>query len=633
MRILHVVAITARYKHLADYFKSWLRKDMKVADQQQVATLLKALRTDLLKSMQGELFKRFKTSECYDEILCLIASKANSQIPNIYDRDIDIPTNLSVHQLPEPTLGQDGDHLQADDDDEVLWLATYDTEPLLQPEAVDQQQEAVGRASIPTVLQAVVPIESKDEPSTIHQPIASMNEMEMKLLEQYIIPQHQYFMSTTSILAYQQPRILPIVCSLTSQTAYYGATFLYYRCIDVSKLISEQSDKKAASISDSITSLGRKLWQVGSTVSGRLEAVSQQTSNEPFVYQYEDLNATILYMSIEEMMEHLRHNDLKGLIFAAHGLSIVSKKKADVPRIRYALSLTADKLASMHESNQDESQAIEIIDVLMTALSESKLPALQPRGIISTTTAVVRNYLSLKAMSALVVGLILEYNIIISSTEYASVIPVICDWFVEAIKPLEYCHITNPIIPTNMLGDIISCPTPYLLGYYGEPLKVLMDLDIDYQKPDLTNRLMILKIESNEIHMPWNFEKEHYQTILSLLGSLQEAMLLPRDRKGSHRYDCDSANSASLFNDIEPYKQRDLLLTCQDFVQALLCDVESCSWPWPEVESSSSRRPYEKILLNEDLLMELKSDEIDEGTITAIMRTQMFSNYICTLFQ
>jgi hypothetical protein len=59
---------------------------------------------------------------------------------------------------------------------------------------------------------------------------------------------------------------------------------------------------------------------------------------------------------------------------------------------------------------------------------------------------------------------LLEYRIVVVSSEALSAATHLGEWLKTAIFPLNYSHLFAPLVPPDIGLQLISCPTPYFIG-------------------------------------------------------------------------------------------------------------------------------------------------------------------------
>ena len=77
-----------------------------------------------------------------------------------------------------------------------------------------------------------------------------------------------------------------------------------------------------------------------------------------------------------------------------------------------------------------------------------------------------RNFSS-QIIADLVLVTLLEYRVILISSISSSVPYILCEWLRETLKTIKYCHTYSPTMSIDLLSDMLTCPTPYLIGTYG----------------------------------------------------------------------------------------------------------------------------------------------------------------------
>lgn len=139
--------------------------------------------------------------------------------------------------------------------------------------------------------------------------------------------------------------------------------------------------------------------------------------------------------------------------------------------------------------------------------------------ISSKLTDLIHDNVSSWNLSQLIIGLLLEYRIVICSSKSYNAAYVLCEWIKQSIYPLEYCHIFSPSLPLEHLENIITCPMPYLVGIYeSQNYNSITYLSIIQDKEDV----LFYCIDSDSfLNMPHAFIIQHNAMCKSLTETLQ----------------------------------------------------------------------------------------------------------------
>lgn len=403
------------------------------------------------------------------------------------------------------------------------------------------------------------------------------------------------------------------------------------------------------------------------------------------------------HCSIDELLAFLhRHRDghsrsMNGYrsVALAHGMSLCSSNKEDIWKMRHALSCVGMSIAqannmSMHGKDAEETdhqdvqantddyyadgyeaifddsvpdrktleEAKTVLDLLIERLNEYNPSSFLDEDFLDR---VLHQYLPLHIIATIIIAMIFEWNVIISSSCHGSVLPMLCDWFLDAIKPLEYCHLYSPTIPRSMLIDILTCPTPFFLGFYGD-LRDLIHIDDVFENQ---SRLLIVDIDTWTISASESHDSSYGSIIHALYTRLmvelpwQVSNHMPSSSSdtrmpshlASYVHHSDSIDVRSRFNHhSDVNKDRRASDVCKEFIfEYFLKHIPAATWIVPSMEATSSpSKVFNETIYRQLGMNYLQSrDRTDKefhgiisplpAVINQLIKTQLFSNYLATI--
>jgi len=104
-----------------------------------------------------------------------------------------------------------------------------------------------------------------------------------------------------------------------------------------------------------------------------------------------------------------------------------------------------------------------VIDNSKTKVN-GKLKSKTGNGAIwANDTETVLNQVNPRNLTVLVLSIMLEIKVIIVSSISRNHVVTLIEYLMLCIKPLQYCHLYLPMVPSASSQHITDCPSPYIL--------------------------------------------------------------------------------------------------------------------------------------------------------------------------
>ncbi|GAX19199.1 hypothetical protein FisN_4Lh215 [Fistulifera solaris] len=314
------------------------------------------------------------------------------------------------------------------------------------------------------------------------------------------------------------------------------------------------------------------------------------------------------------------------------GLALVSQRNV-IPAMRetmftlvrsFSSSLMLDDesipqlVAILHNFGSQENERQVLSGFLRPFLSLSSKPWVnlpsdaQKATFIQLTGNQLIDSLPPVQLALLFVSALLEQKIVLSSSR-RSILLSAATVIVELLKPLQWCHLFVPRVPTSLASDLLQYPAPFIIGIASEDpgmLDLIRDLPDDITLVDLdVGRVILAASLSNKEEVGRiNAENPEDVTRALRLQILQLAQTLGTAIGRSLQPDlwlCDSLLQQSA-NDMKVSRFDKLSHLCSSFVNELVAGVSSCCF-WIEESSPTDLEKTEPtIVLDENRFFKVK---------------------------
>jgi hypothetical protein len=215
-------------------------------------------------------------------------------------------------------------------------------------------------------------------------------------------------------------------------------------------------------------------------------------------------------------------------------------------------------------------------------------------------------------LALLFVSALLEQKIVFSSSR-RSILLSAATAIVELLKPLQWCHLFVPRVPTALASDLLQYPAPFIIGIPSEDpgmLDLIRELPDDITLVDLdVGRVILAASLSNKEEVGrTNAENPEDMTRALRLQILHLAQTLGSVIGRSLQPDiwlCDSMLQHST-DDLKVSRFDKLSQLCSSFVNELVAGVSSCCF-WIEESSPTGLEKTEPtIVLDETRFFKVK---------------------------
>jgi hypothetical protein len=232
-----------------------------------------------------------------------------------------------------------------------------------------------------------------------------------------------------------------------------------------------------------------------------------------------------------------------------------------------------------------------------------------------------------------------ECKILIVSDTQQSAPLYLGEWLRQAISPLAWCHVYNPVAPQAMALDLLQCPVPYFLG---------MLRSADLAAASVPADVLVVDLDDGSLRMPRALDRAlpAAQKLCDQLGAAMRPNFFRCDQMGRAK----EGNDDSLMNLTKVCAHGDVfavipsaglldaggaVMPCRAFVAALLQPVERCCL---ELERSEERLLAldEQRFLGKAQRSVVSAGYADSAAekdaaaelVRLLMRAQCFSEYI-----
>jgi hypothetical protein len=226
-------------------------------------------------------------------------------------------------------------------------------------------------------------------------------------------------------------------------------------------------------------------------------------------------------------------------------------------------------------------------------------------------------------LALMFVTALLEQKIVFTSSRRSLLFSVVAT-LSELLKPLRWCHLLVPRVPSSLAGDLLQYPAPFILGLPSEDpgtMDLIRELPDDVTLVDLDVGRVILATSfahNNELGRgtPNNAEtaralRAQVLFLAQSLGNVFASTLNPL-------WNCDNPFTSHLSVDISGvhFTNRDskfdsLRKVCKEFVEELLAGTTSCCYWIEEVGEGDDDEPT--ILFDEDRFFHIKEARERKG--------------------
>lgn len=216
-------------------------------------------------------------------------------------------------------------------------------------------------------------------------------------------------------------------------------------------------------------------------------------------------------------------------------------------------------------------------------------------------------------LALLFVTALLEQKIVIASSR-RSVLLSATVGLTKMLKPLKWCHLIVPRVPSSLANDLIQYPAPFILGLPSEDpemTELIRDLPEDVTLVDLdVGRVILAPLFAHQSELGRGVQNSAStarelrsqvlylaQCLGSVFGNTIDANTWSCDRPAPSLTPTQNNVNASRF---------DLLRgVCRDFLNELVAGTASCCY-WMEEESGSGSSSEPTVLLDEDRFFYVK---------------------------
>lgn len=232
---------------------------------------------------------------------------------------------------------------------------------------------------------------------------------------------------------------------------------------------------------------------------------------------------------------------------------------------------------------------------------------------------------------------LLEQKIVLSSTRRSLLLSATTA-LQTLLRPLKWCHLVVPVVPTALAADLLQYPAPYILGLPTEPEVIdlirdlpqdvtLVDLDVGRvilassfaQDSELYGRARHQQHEGNSANIVMANRRAVRSQVLYFaqsLGYVFGALLDP----GTWLCDRPSLSSRSIVPSAKLHSFDRLQVFCQNVIGELLAGTTSCCYwveesltPNEKTTKNSASLSNPTILFDEDRFFQIKSLRAKKG--------------------
>lgn len=583
--------------------------------------MMDLVRRELLGDLS--MMSSFKVSKQYDDLLNTLNDKIAIKVLN------DLPNHVSIHRKSSPKSIQ-----YENSSTKTVLLIVFNTDKLYNNNR--------------NIIESIYPVIGSNHLSQ------QINENK---LSEALMPLHEYF----GLSKHQpQPKLIDCYHYISPSQYLYGSSLIYWNNIDINhnndmndNVVSdfevcnadlllrnrEISNYRHNHIVDSITALSNVFQFSSMKIMNKMFSLNDRDSDlnedSDHAAQYSSYSQETSFFSYDDFqLETSQINNCN--VYAAYGITLMSSNTINSVEnaeylynkrlIRYALSSTSDFI-----SDDSKSNPILIFNHIINSLKLNQMTdSLNnefgfsfEKNEMELYYDTIQEYLSKDVLISLLCATLLEYHIIVVSSHHISVISMVCEWIYYLIRSItDYCHLFIPSITEEQLKSIISCPTPFLVGYYGNNISSIISPS---QSFETDVKLFIVDIDHNNVMY-------HCKDYNKSLKSFSSHLKIKLNQFSITSFHCDDINIESklnrLPNKLSRFTFNEILY---DYLKNMLKYIQLCCWEWPL--HSDKETCVDTVFFNEELYLNMtKLDKSKESSIPdtefnkEFVKTQLFAN-------
>jgi hypothetical protein len=303
-------------------------------------------------------------------------------------------------------------------------------------------------------------------------------------------------------------------------------------------------------------------------------------------------NLPAIQNSDSELLEDspVDESELSGIAYVAYGMCLMTKNPLVVQLRKVVANVAVDYevayLATLHD-NQSSDEEIELPASIADKISKSMFlhvenSSEQRSSTVATSTGIenfdhqlILENLSPINLVTVLVAFLLEYRIVVVSSQALSAATHLGEWLKTAIFPLNFSHLFAPLVPPDIGLQLVSCPTPYFIGCRRSQAineVIEMEDERDSNRSKFSNNLqglLVVDIDYDDCLMPHDLQLP-VRGSRSLIHAL-ESLLRPSLSKCDDvlQDPCEKLDSAAL--------AKQVMALCRNFVSSLLEGSNYCS--------------------------------------------------------